>query len=330
MLRRSRRLPFSVALVLLVVLVTGVTGVVLGGLAWREKRAGARAFTDLAMDQAANLTADHVLRLFGDVEPAVRQAPLLVAQGLLDPKDDSALERYVITVLRAHPELAWASYSDEDDRFIGARRERSGAVVVNRSFPRGAGIRLEEERRRKEVLHLIDEGMSVVNRAGQVTLWSDTLVRLAGCPRDRALGRSIADAVPALATTALPRSVHEVSTKRAGCTVQVELPTPKSARVLEVRIGPPQVVDGLRMGQPVHADLDRSEHVGCAHGVTGRASGGEGGGGAPGGGKGLTRMSSMPSRSARKIASSALGASSSNSSHEPVKRLRPVVTYRIS
>jgi class 3 adenylate cyclase len=146
MLRRSRRLPFSVALVLLVVLVTGVTGVVLGGLAWREKRAGARAFTDLAMDQAANLTADHVLRLFGDVEPAVRQAPLLVAQGLLDPKDDSALERYVITVLRAHPELAWASYSDEDDRFIGARRERSGAVVVNRSFPRGAGIRLEEER----------------------------------------------------------------------------------------------------------------------------------------------------------------------------------------
>jgi adenylate cyclase len=143
---RPRRLPFSVALVLLVVLVTGVTGGVLGGLAWREKRAGARAFTDLAMEQAANLTADHVLRLFGDVEPAVRQAPLLVAEGLLDPADMAALERYVVAVLRANPELAWASYGDREDRFVGAWRDRSGAVFVNRSFPRGGRIRLEEER----------------------------------------------------------------------------------------------------------------------------------------------------------------------------------------
>src|SRR5215831_9368420 len=105
MVPRYRRLPFSVALVVLVVLVTGVTGGVLGGLAWREKRAGARAFTDLAMMQAANLTADHVLRLFSDVEPAARQAPLLVAQGLLDPDDTTALEGYLVAVLRAHPEL---------------------------------------------------------------------------------------------------------------------------------------------------------------------------------------------------------------------------------
>jgi class 3 adenylate cyclase len=146
MVPRYRRLPFSVALVVLIVLVTGVTGAVLGGLAWREKRAGARAFTDLAMTQAANLTADHVLRLFGDAEPAVRQGPLLVAQGLLDPADTIALERYVVAVLRAHPELAWASYGDRDDRFVGAWRNRAGAVFVNRSFPRAGRIRLEEER----------------------------------------------------------------------------------------------------------------------------------------------------------------------------------------
>ncbi len=146
LLRLRWRPRFSVALVVLVVLVTGVTGGVLGGLAWREKRAGARAFTDLAMDQAANLTADHVLRLFSDVEPAVRQAPLLVAQGLLDPADATALERYVITILLSHPELAWASYGDRDDRFVGAWRDRSGAVFVNRSFPRGGRIRLEEDR----------------------------------------------------------------------------------------------------------------------------------------------------------------------------------------
>jgi class 3 adenylate cyclase len=146
MATRSRRLPFSIALVVLVVLVTGVTGAVLGGLAWREKRASARAFTDLAMEQAANLTADHILRLFGDVEPAVRQGPLLVGQGLLDPGNPAALERYVVAVLRAHPELAWASYGDRDDRFVGAWRNRSGAVFVNRSFPRGVLIRLEEDR----------------------------------------------------------------------------------------------------------------------------------------------------------------------------------------
>jgi hypothetical protein len=146
MVRLNRRLPFSVALVVLIVLVTGVTGAVLGGLAWREKRAGTRAFTDLAMTQAADLTADHVLGLFGDAEPAVRQGPLLVAQGLLDPADGAALERYVVAVLRAHLELAWASYGDRDDRFVGAWRNRAGAVFLNRSFPRAGRIRLEEER----------------------------------------------------------------------------------------------------------------------------------------------------------------------------------------
>ena len=52
----------------------------------------------------------------------------------------------MITVLLAHPELAWASYGDRDDRFVGAWRDRSGAVFVNRSFPAGGRIRLEEER----------------------------------------------------------------------------------------------------------------------------------------------------------------------------------------
>ena len=52
----------------------------------------------------------------------------------------------MITILRAHPELAWASYGDREDRFVGAWRDASGAIFVNRSFPRGGRIRLEEER----------------------------------------------------------------------------------------------------------------------------------------------------------------------------------------
>ena len=105
--------------------------------------------------------------------------------------------------------------------------------------------RLEEERRRREVLHLIDEGMCVVDRAGLVTLWSDALARIAGCPRERALGRSIADAVPALATSALPRKMQEVASKGNGCAVHVELPAAKGSRVVEVRIVP--VSEGLSL-----------------------------------------------------------------------------------
>jgi len=128
------------------VLVTGVTGAILGGLAWYEKRAGARALTDAAMTQVARLTSEHAERFFRDAEPAVRLGPTLVAQGLLDPGDLGALERYVIGVLRARPDLSWSSYGDRDDRFVGAWRDGERSTYVNRSFPRAGRIRLEEER----------------------------------------------------------------------------------------------------------------------------------------------------------------------------------------
>jgi class 3 adenylate cyclase len=142
----KRRPPFSAALVALVVLVTGVTGAMLGGLAWREKRAGARALTGTAMRQVAALTAEHVVRFFDEAEPAARLGPLLAAQSVLDPGDLGGLERYLLSVLRAHPDLTWASYGDRDDRFVGAWRDPAGQVFVNRSFPRGGRIRLEEDR----------------------------------------------------------------------------------------------------------------------------------------------------------------------------------------
>jgi HAMP domain-containing protein len=135
-----------VALIALIVLVTGLTGAVLGGLAWLEKRAGARALTDTAMAQVAGLTAEHAAQFFGDTEPAVRLGPLLVAQGTLDPADLAGLERYLLSMVRAHPALTWASYGDRNDRFVGAWRDQAGALFINRSFPRNGRIRLEEER----------------------------------------------------------------------------------------------------------------------------------------------------------------------------------------
>src|SRR6185503_16790162 len=76
------RPPISLALVGLVTLLTAGTGATLGALAWREKHAGSRA--------------------------------------LLDPNDFRALGEYALGVLRATPQLAWVSYGDRADRFIGA------------------------------------------------------------------------------------------------------------------------------------------------------------------------------------------------------------------
>ena len=72
--------------------------------------------------------------------------------------------------------------------------------------------RLEEEHRRREVIESLDQGMSVVDSNGRVTLWNDALERILGCPRERALGRSLVGAVPALGKTELPRAIDDALT----------------------------------------------------------------------------------------------------------------------
>ena len=140
------RPPISLALVGLVTLLTAATGATLGALAWREKHAGSRALVDSAMTQAARMTADHAAAFIRYAESTVRLGPSLVARGLLDPNDFRALGEYALGVLRANPQLAWVSYGDRADRFIGAWTDGSDQFYVNRSFPRGGRIRLEEDR----------------------------------------------------------------------------------------------------------------------------------------------------------------------------------------
>ena len=144
--RPSRRPPFTLALIGLVVILTGLTGAVIGGLAWREQRARSRALVDAAMTQAARLTAAHAARVLDDAASTARLGPALVAQGQLDPADDRALERFVLAVLRSHATLSWVSYGDRRDRFVGAWRDARGTVYLNRSYPVGDRIRLEEDR----------------------------------------------------------------------------------------------------------------------------------------------------------------------------------------
>ena len=144
--RSGRRPPISLALIGLVALLTAATGATLGALAWREKHASSRALVDSAMAQAARMTADHAAAFLRHAESIVRIGPNLVAQGLLAPDDFRSLGDYALGVLRANSQLSWVSYGDRADRFVGAWRDGAGQLYVNRSFPRGGGIRLEEDR----------------------------------------------------------------------------------------------------------------------------------------------------------------------------------------
>ena len=101
------------------VLLTGLTGAVIGGLAWREQRTRSRARLDAAMAQAARLTAAHAARVFEDAEATARVGLYLVQQSLLDPNDPRALELFVLAVLRAHPHVSWVSYGDRQERAKG-------------------------------------------------------------------------------------------------------------------------------------------------------------------------------------------------------------------
>jgi len=144
--RAFDRPPISLALIGLVTLLTAGTGLMLGALAWREKHAGSRALVDGAMAQAARMTADHAAEFLRHAENTVRLGPNLVARGLLAPADFHALGEYALGVLRANPQLAWVSYGDRTDRFVGAWNDGTGQIFLNRSFPRGDRIRLEEDR----------------------------------------------------------------------------------------------------------------------------------------------------------------------------------------
>jgi len=107
--------------------------------------------------------------------------------------------------------------------------------------------RLEDEYRRREVIGSLNQGMSVVDPAGRVTFWNDELERIVNCPRERALGRPLAAAIPALAQTPLARVVEEVAASGNAQTLSpltFALPSSR-ARVLQIEILP--VANGVTL-----------------------------------------------------------------------------------
>jgi diguanylate cyclase (GGDEF)-like protein/PAS domain S-box-containing protein len=110
-----------------------------------------------------------------------------------------------------------------------------------RAYDEHAG-RVEDDQRRLEVIDSLDQGMSVVDGTGRVTLWNDALARIVGCPKERALGQSLVVAVPALARTDLPQAIEDALTSRSARAVsQLALTSTTGGQILQVKITP---VDG--------------------------------------------------------------------------------------
>jgi diguanylate cyclase (GGDEF)-like protein/PAS domain S-box-containing protein len=120
--------------------------------------------------------------------------------------------------------------------------------------------RLDDEQRRREVIDALDQGMAVVDSNGRVTLWNDALERIVGCPRDRALGRSLVSAVPALNNTELPRAIAEAFKDRSPRTLShLGLPSAAGPRILQVKVLP--VAGGVTLLWHDVTERRRDEHA---------------------------------------------------------------------
>ena len=97
--------------------------------------------------------------------------------------------------------------------------------------------RLEEGHHRREVIDFLEQGMSVVDADGQVTLWNDALERMLGRSRERVLGRRLVDAVGVCANITEGR---EVSIRYDDVLTldDVRLSTAVDARILQVKLLP--------------------------------------------------------------------------------------------
>jgi diguanylate cyclase (GGDEF)-like protein/PAS domain S-box-containing protein len=98
---------------------------------------------------------------------------------------------------------------------------------------------LDDAQRRREVIGSLNQGMAVVDGNNLVTLWDAALERILGCPAERALGNSLAGAVPALGKTQVPRMIADaVASGTPRTLAQVAVLTAAGARTLQVKVFP--------------------------------------------------------------------------------------------
>jgi diguanylate cyclase (GGDEF)-like protein/PAS domain S-box-containing protein len=124
--------------------------------------------------------------------------------------------------------------------------------------------RVQDDRLRRTALESLEHGLCAVSALGTVTRWDDTLERILGCTRDRAIGLPLARAVPALADTDLPRALAGALATRQPCTLdRVGLPSANGGRLLQVRILP--AAAGATLLWQDTTDRVRAEHASKRH-----------------------------------------------------------------
>jgi diguanylate cyclase (GGDEF)-like protein/PAS domain S-box-containing protein len=120
--------------------------------------------------------------------------------------------------------------------------------------------RLERERRHRDVIESLDQGICIVDNDGRVVLWNDALQRMVECPRDRAVGRSLDAALPVLGETEFQRAFDAAVTTGSTRTLsRFMLQTSEGVRVLEIKILP-EVVDVTVLWQDL-TDRSRAEQA---------------------------------------------------------------------
>ena len=87
--------------------------------------------------------------------------------------------------------------------------------------------------------------MCVVDRDHRITGWDPSLERLLECPRERALGRTVGDAIGATRKTDLLRTMKDTLMDGTPRTISLRLAFATRARVLSVQIVP--IGDGLSL-----------------------------------------------------------------------------------
>ena len=102
-----------------------------------------------------------------------------------------------------------------------------------------ATLRDQVSEHREAVIESLEEGVCVIDMNGCVTLWNAALEGMLNCPREQAIGRSLAGAVPMLADTSVANAVGvAIAGGSDSGVLRLMLPAAVGAAILQVKIVP--------------------------------------------------------------------------------------------
>jgi diguanylate cyclase (GGDEF)-like protein/PAS domain S-box-containing protein len=110
--------------------------------------------------------------------------------------------------------------------------------LTYRTYQAYAG-RLEDERRHRDIIESLNEGMFVLTHEGRVELWNDAIERITGIGRENVIDRELFKAVPAFLDTSMPPAVSATLQGAPASVLQhVAFDAAGARRILHVRLLP--------------------------------------------------------------------------------------------